>query len=433
MSKRFDPKKYQGKKRLFVKVAGAAGIHRIWVWDAVQAEYRAPSFGQAFVARRYEATAQGGRKRVKAVFGTLEEAREWVRYLAPSSSGIASAPTPMAVGSVQSVVPDLGPTFQEVYDAFWKKKVSKLGRGTQANYRRYVRLHFASVMDLPIRTIAPRFVDDLLEEWRGSVGRFHQSKSRTCFKHELSVLRSVLRFYQEYYDDPEFRFPLKERHARDAVLAKAPPKHKDFTEEEFVRFRDALAKRKHGALFSVMATVQFYQALRISEVAALRQEDLRLNFRSPRESSLQVCQHVVYPRVGKEKPLVEDGFKNARGGQDSVKEQPLWSETFAALKSIFRVGARGLLFGLTPTEPYPYRTIQAAYDAAFEDAGLPYKGTHVLRHGGTRRVYNATGGDLAVAQQLLGNADLESTLVYAKRDKRALRNLVEKDWQSKEA
>ena len=173
--------------------------------------------------------------------------------------------------------------------------------------------------------------------------------------------------------------------------------------------------------------------MRISEVAALRQEDLRLNFRSPRESSLQVCQHVVYPRVGKEKPLVEDGFKNARGGQDSVKEQPLWSETFAALKTVFRLGARGLLFGLTAIEPFPYRSIQAAYDATFADAELPYKGTHVLRHGGTRRVYNATGGDLAVAQQLLGNADLESTLVYAKRDKRALRNLVEKDWQSKEA
>jgi integrase len=427
MSKRFDPKKYQGKKRLFQRVAGAAGIQRIWVWDADRGEYRAPTFGQAFVARRYEATAQGGRKRAKAVFGTLEEAREWTRHLA--------SPAPDLVVAPLSATPkqDLGPSFQDVYDAFWKKKVSKLGRGTQANYRRYVRLHFASVMDLPIRAIAPRFVDDLLEEWRGSVGRFHQSKSRTCFKHELSVLRSVLRFYQEYYDDPEFRFPLKERHARDAVLAKAPPKHKDFTEEEFVCFRDALAKRKHGALFSVMATVQFYQALRISEVAALRHEDLRLNFRSPRESSLQVCQHVVYPRVGKEKPVVEDGFKNAQGGQDSVKEQPLWSETFAALKAVYRLGGKGLLFGLTPTEPFPYRTIQAAYDAAFEDTGLPYRGTHVLRHGGTRRVYNATGGDLAVAQQLLGNADLESTLVYAKRDKRALRNLVEKDWQTKEA
>lgn len=75
--------------------------------------------------------------------------------------------------------------------------------------------------------------------------------------------------------------------------------------------------------------------------------------------------------------------------------------------------------------------IQDAYDDAFARAGRPYKGAHVLRHGGTRCVYNATGGDLGVAQQQLGNTDLESTLVYAQRDKRALRKLVRKEWDAR--
>jgi site-specific recombinase XerD len=126
-------------------------------------------------------------------------------------------------------------------------------------------------------------------------------------------------------------------------------------------------------------------------------------------------------------------FKNARGGEDSVKEQPLWPQAFEALKSVFKVGAKGLVFGVSTSEPFSYRMIQAAYDDAFAKVGLVYRGTHVLRHGGTRRVYNATGGDLAVAQQLLGNADLESTLVYAKRDKGALRKLVQKDWETLKA
>ena len=54
-----------------------------------------------------------------------------------------------------------------------------------------------------------------------------------------------------------------------------------------------------------------------------------------------------------------------------------------------------------------------------------------LRHGGTRRVYNATG--LVVAQQILGNADMGSALVYAKRDKSAFRELVEKEWKEQRA
>jgi site-specific recombinase XerD len=43
-------------------------------------------------------------------------------------------------------------------------------------------------------------------------------------------------------------------------------------------------------------------------------------------------------------------------------------------------------------------------------------------------VYNETG-DLAVAQQLLGNADLETTLVYAKRQKSALTKVAATHWE----
>ena len=53
--------------------------------------------------------------------------------------------------------------------------------------------------------------------------------------------------------------------------------------------------------------------------------------------------------------------------------------------------------------------------------------------GNRHREILTKGVDLAIAQQLLGNADLESTLVYAKRDKAALRNLVRKDWESRKA
>ena len=54
-----------------------------------------------------------------------------------------------------------------------------------------------------------------------------------------------------------------------------------------------------------------------------------------------------------------------------------------------------------------------------------------MRHGGCRRVYNQEGGDLAVAQQLLGNSDLKSTLVYAKRDASALTQVAQKHWDKK--
>ena len=76
-----------------------------------------------------------------------------------------------------------------------------------------------------------------------------------------------------------------------------------------------------------------------------------------------------------------------------------------------------------------YREIQSAYERTVKARGLLYRGTHVMRHGGCRRVYNQ-GGDLAVAQQLLGNSDLKSTLVYAKRNANALTEVAQQYWEN---
>ncbi len=107
----------------------------------------------------------------------------------------------------------------------------------------------------------------------------------------------------------------------------------------------------------------------------------------------------------------------------------MFPETFDALLQIRYEGAKGLIFQLEGTH-LEYRAIQSAYDRAFKKADLPYRGTHVMRHGGCRRVYNE-GGDLAVAQQLLGNSDLKSTLVYAKRSATALTEVAQKHWANR--
>jgi hypothetical protein len=77
------------------------------------------------------------------------------------------------------------------------------------------------------------------------------------------------------------------------------------------------------------------------------------------------------------------GFKNASGGLNSVREQPVFQQSFEALKGVFRIGTL-LIFCSTK--------------------------------------------DLAVAQMLLGNADMDSTLVYAKRDKSAVHDFAKLSW-----
>lgn len=112
-----------------------------------------------------------------------------------------------------------------------------------------------------------------------------------------------------------------------------------------------------------------------------------------------------------------------------MKEQPLFPESFEALKA-WQHGhsARlGLVFSLEGKH-LEYRPIQYAYNEAFSRAGLPYRSTHVMRHGGCRNIYNEVP-DTAVAQQLLGNSSLQATLVYAKRHAGALTRVAEDHWK----
>jgi hypothetical protein len=74
------------------------------------------------------------------------------------------------------------------------------------------------------------------------------------------------------------------------------------------------------------------------------------------------------------------------------------------------------------------RIVRERLEFVFKRAGLPYRGTHAMRHGGCRRVFNEAG-ELPVAQQLLGNSDLKTTLIYAKRKASALTDVVHRHWE----
>jgi site-specific recombinase XerC len=137
---------------------------------------------------------------------------------------------------------------------------------------------------------------------------------------------------------------------------------------------------------------------------------------------------VCYPHRGGEEAFIKGGFKNAQANK-GVKEQPMFPEVFEALQGIKQPGKTGLLFHIDG-KPIPYRIIQCHFNRSFKRAELPYRGTHVMRHGGCRRVFNEVA-ELPIAQQLLGNSDLKTTLVYAKRHAGALTKVVHGYWEKK--
>ena len=110
----------------------------------------------------------------------------------------------------------------------------------------------------------------------------------------------------------------------------------------------------------------------------------------------------------------------------------MFPEAFAALKELYFIGAKGLVFKNESGEFFTFRSIQWRYERAFNEAGLPFTGTHTLRHGGCRAIYNETG-DVALAGMILGNEDSDTVKVYARRDKKALQKLAQAHWKRAEA
>lgn len=259
-----------------------------------------------------------------------------------------------------------------------------------------------------------------------------KSHRRITFKHEVGVLSAVLHYYEDYHPDPIFRFPIKRRHWHDAKTdRKSVPKPKDLTEDEFIQFRNELAKGRYGKVLASLATLQYFEALRISEAAGIFYEDVRLNRLNPARSRLFIQRSVHYPRVKGQVCYVRIGFKNSKQFPDGVKELPMFPQTFEALAPLISGTERGLIFQIDG-KPVEYRTIQYFYDKAFRNAGLPYTSTHVLRHGWTREIYNRNP-DLDTAKQLLGDTSDDAARVYARRRAGAITGVADRMWNQKAA
>lgn len=401
------------------------------MWDAKKKKYGVPKFGRKFEARRYEVDGFGGRHRVKQYFDSLDEARLWL--------GLSSSLTPLAAGTKVEIIsseeygsrvcqPSLVevPTFEALVESFREYAYPMRSHSTCLQCDKLLKLHFGYFFPLRVTEITPQRIDHWLRSLKRKAAESEKKTQRVGFEKEHTLLGKLLRFFEKYNDDCDFRFPIKQRHREDMWFrreAKRPDR--DLPRAEFERVRQCM-QELYGTMWWALFTVQWCEALRISEAAALCWEDIQWNLKLSDPPFVRVSRHLIWSRAAGEKTYIESGFKNSRavGGQ---KVLPLFPEAFDALKKIHFVGASGLIFKDVFGGLLSYRGIQPRYERAFAKAGLQFRGTHALRHGGCREVYNKTG-DVALAGLLLGNQDNESIRIFARRDPAALFRFAEESW-----
>lgn len=407
---KFNPKHYQGKARLHRAIPGYPRISRLLAWNAEKGLYEPPARGKSYFARKKDYDLAGRPTRSRSYFVNLEEAVRWL-----------NRNTVVVAGTAMS--------FADVVHEWREKKLPLKAETTKIHYEKMLRLYFQSLMAVPMVSFNASIVDQWLKRLKEPTSITMKSKRRISFDHELSLLSGILHFYRDYLDE-QFIIPIFTRHHEDAETGRKRRRpRKDLGMQGFLQFRDQLRNLTHGNVLAALATIQYFQGLRISEAAAIHWEDLSLDLDDPASSRLSITRSVVWPRVKGSVSYLQDGFKNAKSN-DGEKQHPLFPEPYFALLGLGGERKNGLVFQINGKH-FEYRQIEYAYNTAFALAGLPYTGTHVMRHGGTRLVYNATK-DLDVAKQLLGNRDLKTVGIYAQRDASALTDHAKKIWSGYE-
>lgn len=403
---KFDIKKYT-KDRRSIKVPNHSNIRKLWTWNTEFEKYE-PANGKCYAAKRKSFIP--GKRYEQECFHDLASARAWQND--------------------RSVIPQRysndesgDKKFKQIITQYKQLRFGSLAESTQELYESLISGKcFAFLMEIKMSDLNSYKIDDWIQYMRlNCIGA-----NRETFKKELDLLKTILSFHADRND--EFQSPIKSRHRNDVVVKRISKPDKNVTEQEFFLFRKFL-ELQFGVKLAAMATIQFYSSLRVGEVAALKTNDFVFNQLHPQKSRIVVKNSVRYNKK-KEAVEIKVGFKNSRSN-GGIKEQHLSKESYEyALKIIDSSNPDAPIFVDNENELFSYRRIEYAYTKAFKLAGLKYSATHVMRHGGASHCYDLTGGDLGAVQQLLGNSDLKSVQVYAKRSKRALEDYTKMSWGS---
>jgi len=232
--------------------------------------------------------------------------------------------------------------------------------------------------------------------------------ARCNLYNELNLLQTIFNWYKgedefEHESGPVLK-PFRPRHWKMAFIKDPPrkPEDKKITVEAAFKFFSALPD-----LYRDLAMLQFYCAGRIGEVAGIQMSNLYLD-----QEFFLIKDSVVWCNSSKMFEYLKPFPKNRESRQvyvhDAIKEiiDRRLKLRHPGCKFLFHVDGK----------PLNYCTIQSNYKFAQQKSGVPYTGTHCLRHGMATLARRVGGMGLDSVVAMTGHKDLKLADHYSKID-----------------
>jgi integrase len=287
----------------------------------------------------------------------LAEAKRWHRDFRPIPVNVFEKETSPV--TVKMNGRDLSFTFGDIWKRYQKEHLSTLSEETQ--YRTPLKLakFTKSLTNLNMCQINEDVIEAVLNERK----ILTNNELRCNFNEELKKLNQVFKWYTKYMDH-RFESPVKDFHKFVGEIKPIPKKPKHIKEEELVLFFHNLS-----GIWKSLAFMQLYMAGRISEAAGLTNDFILRDKRKIEVSSVMTWVN-GRPRLKKTTKTDTISYVHINDHMMTMLDE-LEANRPKNCPFLFHING----------EPLRRDWILDEYNKAFEAAGLPYRGTHILRYG----------------------------------------------------
>jgi integrase len=357
------------------------GVRLTLFWNEKKQRW-VESKGKKFEAKKTIDTPMG-RRTVTERFRTMPEVNAWLQNTV-----------------IKNVSKKRGVLFKESV-ANWKEKAAPhIFISTREKLFSRLKLVEKYFGEMETNKIDASAIDEFLAHVKKPSQLMMQKSTRASFKEEIQALKKVLVHHSSRVDKT-YRLPFVSEHRSMAKLREKKKKvKKDLSLDQQRAFCKALQEdvwdTKLEAIYFI-AEIQYSEAARVQEIVPLEVEDIDFI-----AGKILKNKRVIWLRERGSKPFVESGLKNISEhtgySQYSIQKVREW---------MMRSGVRtGPLFPL-----FTYRQICSRFDKALKKAGIPFSGTHLLRHAGGSEHFEL-GGNIKATQEKLGHRDIRSTQRY---------------------
>lgn len=358
-----------------------------------------PGIRKHAISGRYQARKKIKGKQFAETFETIREALHWRNTFNGETQNVEMVKTTSTLGHVWHRLKVLHfPSLEISTQRIWERRFAPLSELSQ--------LHMEEITSTVINRWIERKKKYYSSEEYKAKGR--GCSSRCNLYNELNLFNTIFNWYKaedEFEAESRNLFtPIRLRHKKMAFIREpsVKPEQKKITVEAAFKFFSALPE-----LYADLAMVQFFVAGRISETAGIQISNIYME-----EEYLMIKDSCVWFNSSKMFEYLKPYPKNTEPRR--VHIHPLLREIIERRLRARKKGCNFLFH--VDGKPLNYCTIQVNYRRAQTRTGIPYRGTHCLRHGMATLARKVGGMGLDSVMAMTGHKDLKLADHYSKID-----------------